>query len=423
MEEIKKEIENEIMIKESNKQILKVVLSTITGILGSSILSFVIGLLILKNTNSVLGFGFSQVIGPVVTVLLLPFVGGIVDKYDRKKIVILAQIFSMLSLLIYGIIIFVDSSNRLIYTYLLLICLKVTDQFFSTSYSASTINIVIEEHVQKVNSLQQAVMSFIGIFSPIIAVFLLSKLELIHFIIIEIFIEFITLIIMLSINFEFVPKKVLDEDKKDSVFVMFKSGLEYVKSKNTIVFFVTFAMVVNFIFTSISLTSPIIQVKELQFSDYLYGITSMSFSVGLLLSAIIMSLVKDIKYPLKTSVRGVYVLGVILLVLGILLSQNFGKMSYFYIFIVFWLIMSFSVNIINIPTGVWLTKSVPVDYQGRVFNLINALCQLLNPIGILIFSFLLDNFKSSAILTVNGILVLIFVFFFPKLLKVNLKEK
>lgn len=72
-------------LKKSNIQIFKIILSSITGNLGSSILSFVIGLLILKKTNSILGFGFSQIIAPLVSVILLPFLGSIVDKYDRKK--------------------------------------------------------------------------------------------------------------------------------------------------------------------------------------------------------------------------------------------------------------------------------------------------------------------------------------------------
>ncbi|STY43475.1 H+ Antiporter protein [Listeria grayi] len=107
--------------KQSQQQVFKFLLSMLTGNLGSSILTFIIGLLILKSTDSAIQFGISQVIGPLVALLLLPFTGSMIDKFDKKKVLIAAQFLSIGSLAVYSILIYFQGFDNLIYTYVLLI--------------------------------------------------------------------------------------------------------------------------------------------------------------------------------------------------------------------------------------------------------------------------------------------------------------
>lgn len=407
-------------IKKSNIQIIKVIFSAITGTFGSSIFSFVIGLKILKETNSVLGFGFSQIIAPVVGIILFPFVGGIVDKYNKKKIIILGQSVSMVALFLYGIGIFFFEKNKLIYTYMLLVVLRICDQFLSISFVSSTINIVIEEHIQKLNSLSQATNSFINIFSPIVASILLTKFLLIHFVILEIVMEFMTICIILFINFKFSKSKI-ENKKEENVIIMFKMGLKYVKSNNVVMFLVAFGMFINFIFTSIALSLPIIQIKELKFENYLYAFTQMAVSIGLLVSAIMISFMKEIKNPLKISIRAVTVIGFILSIFATSLFFSFSKITFFSIIVVFSISISFLINIINIPLQNMLITTIDKNFQARVFNLINTLCGILNPLGILFFSIILDKYKSNITLLISSVLIMILSCILPKAFKINEK--
>ena len=119
------------ILKESRKQLIKLIMTTITGNFGSSILSFIIGLLILKKTESALNFGISQIIGPLVALILVPFVGAIVDKYNKKIVIVIAQTFSIVSLLLYALSLNSNAETNLINTYLLLICLYNISNFSS----------------------------------------------------------------------------------------------------------------------------------------------------------------------------------------------------------------------------------------------------------------------------------------------------
>lgn len=411
------------IIKQSKKQMIKVILTTITGAFGSSILSFIIGLLILKKTESALNFGISQVIGPVVALCLVPFVGGVVDKYDKKKVIVFAQIFSIVSLILYAFSLNGSAETNLINTYLLLICLRISDQFLNSAFASSTRKIVCEEHIQKLRSFDQMVSSSIYIISPILAVFLLTKLELIHFVLLEAVIEFITILIVLLVDFNFIKiEKVEENTEEQGVLKMFRDGLIYVKSKEILVFIICFAMFLNFIMSSISVGLPFVLIKELKMSDYHYGIINAIFPVAMIVSSIILSMMKDIKSPLEFSFKWIRVFFALLIFLGIALTLKFSNFSYFIIFSVFAFFVNFCSNFVNTPTMVWFTKVIPVEYQGRVFSLLNTGCSCLMPLGILIYSLAFDRFNSGYIFIFSGIALLIIIIM-PYLLKIDIKAK
>lgn len=410
------------ILKESRKQLIKLIMTTITGNFGSSILSFIIGLLILKKTESALNFGISQIIGPLVALVLLPFVGGVVDKYNKKIVIVIAQIFSIVSLILYALSLNSNAETNLINTYMLLICLKVADQFLNNAFASSVKKVVCEEYIQKVKSFQQIASSGVYIISPILAVFLLSKLELIHFVLLEAVIEFITILIVLFINFNLIKTERIENNEEKNVLKLFVEGIRYMKDKEVLVFIISFAMFINFFFASVSVGLPYVLINEIKISDYLYGFINAAFPVAIIVSSIILSMMKDILYPLEFSFKWIRGTAGILIFLGVALLFKHSNISYFIIFMIFAFGVNFVGNFANTPMFVWFTKAIPHEYQGRVFSIIETGCQLLNPLGILFYSILFDNFKSSYIFIFSGLVLLVLVFV-PYILKVDLKTK
>ena len=410
------------ILKESRKQMIKLILTTITGNFGSSILSFIIGLLILKKTESALNFGISQVIGPLVALVLLPFVGSVIDKYNRKIVIVIAQLFSIVSLILYALSLNSNAETNLINTYMLLICLKVADQFLNNAFSSSVKRVVCEEYIQKVKSFQQIASSGVYIISPILAVFLLTKLKLIHFVLLEAVIEFITILIVLFINFNLIKTEESDNNEDKKVLKMFVEGIRYIRDKRVLVFIIFFAMFINFLFASVSVGLPYVLINEIKISDYLYGIINAAFPVAVIVSSIILSMMDDIESPLEFSFKWLRCTAGVLLFLGIALLFKLSIFSYFIVFMIFAFGVNFVGNFVNTPVFVWLTKAVPHEYQGRVFSIIETGCQLLMPLGILFYSILFDNFKSANIFIISGIALMVLVVL-PYILKVDLKTK
>lgn len=410
-------------MKQSEKQITKIVASIITGNIGSSVLTFIIGLLILKETNSALNFGISQVIGPLVALILLPVTGALVDKYNKKKILICAQFLSIAALFIFGIFIFHDKGIHLLPVYVLLIFLKISDQFLTTGFTASIINLVAEKDIQKLKSIQQLISAVILVFSPIMGALLFNRLPLLYLIIIEIFLELLTIWIISSVDFHF-SKTESENDRSEnkSILALFSSGLLFVKNQKLLVFVLFFSILVNFIFGAINVGLPFVQISVLHFSNTTYGITESIFSLGMILSSIFLSFSKDLKFPIFSSWIVIGFLGILITFLGFSLSVTMGKLNYIFIVALFNFLIGIGITFANLPMTVWMTKEIPPKYQGRVFNLLNTGAQLLSPIGILIFSALFNKNNSPYIFIIAGLSTVIITVVYPLAFKVNMRR-
>lgn len=77
-----------LRIQKSKNQLLKSILASFTGTLGSSIFSFSLGLMLLEKTGLSIRFGLSIRITALIGLLLSPLVGPIVDKFSRKFIIL-----------------------------------------------------------------------------------------------------------------------------------------------------------------------------------------------------------------------------------------------------------------------------------------------------------------------------------------------
>lgn len=413
----------DVLQKDSKKQINKLVISMVAGNLGSGILTFAIGLLILQETNSAVNFGFSQLIGPLISFFLLPIKGSIVDKFQKKNVLFFSQVFSLVGLFMYAVTVSFHGIDNLVYTYLLLIVLEISDQFLSVTFTASISTIVIKDHIQKVQSIKQVFSSLTMIIIPVTAVFLVSQVSLLTLVLIEMLLEIIAIIAISMINFTLTNNIYLSEEKKStSMISLFKEGLIFVIQYKKLVFALFFAMLVNFIFGAVNIGLPFLQVSVLNFSNLVYGLSEAIFAIGMIFTGIYLSLKDNIKFPLFTAIKMIGAIGVIFLLFGF--SLIIGLSNHYLIVSVFLFnfIMGILVTRTNIPVTTWFIKEIPESYHGRVFNLLNAGGELLTPMGIFLFSFLFDHYSGYLIFIVSGILILLTVILYPLSVKINLKN-
>lgn len=409
------------MENQSKRQITKISASTLAGRLGSGILTFIIGLLILQTTDSALHFGFSQLIGPVVSFILLPVKGSIVDTFDKKKILIYAQMLTIAALGCYAVAVAIQGIENLLYTYLLLIVLKISDQFLFITFTASFSTIVIDKHIQKIKSIQQVIQAFSMLCIPVFAVFLHNMLPLVYLVILEIIIEIIAVLIILTIQFDLISKEEKVNEVK-GLIPLFLEGIVFVKKYKKLVFALFFAMFANFIFGAINVGLPFIQVSILQFSDMTYGLTEAVFAIGMILSGIILSSTKNIKFPLLSSLKMILFIGFLLAVLGVLLSFDLPQWILILIIGLFNFFLGIAFTRANIPISTWMITAIPSSYHGRVFNLLNAGAELLNPLGILSFSFLFDSIPSWIVFFSAGCAVIVLAVFYPLVFNIDLRN-
>lgn len=405
--------------KNKNFSKLLLLLGNSIGQLGSSILSFVLGLYILKKLNcSIFFYSLSQIIGPLVAIFLLPILGSAIDKYNKNKIIRFSQFLSAISLFL-----FIITSRKIQIEYIhiigLLIILKLSDQILSTSLNSSTINIVDEEDIQSFRAHLQIIQAVSMVLSPIIAVFIIDKFALIGILLIEMFMELLVLVIYWKVDFNKNTKKEVNENQ--SLLILFKEGIDFIFKYKKIVFGLAFVLVVNFILGIVNIGLPFVEIKILNLSSKNYALNDSILAIGLLLGSLISSKIKSQK-TLNIARNSISLISLVTFVLGLLLTLELTKNSWSIILAGYFLIIGISITICNILLSSWSILNIPQEFQGRVFSILNTLTQVSLPLSMLLFGYLFEIISVYAVFVGAGIFLLLFTIGIPSLFKINLKN-
>lgn len=405
--------------KNKNFSKLLLLLGNSIGQLGSSILSFVLGLYILKKLNcSIFFYSLSQIIGPLVAIFLLPILGSAIDKYNKNKIIRFSQFLSVISLFL-----FIITSRKIQIEYIhiigLLIILKLSDQILSTSLNSSTINIVNEDDIQSFRAHLQIIQAVSMVLSPIIAVFIIDKFALIGILLIEMFMELLVLVIYWKVDFNKNTKKEVNESQ--SLLILFKEGIDFIFKYKKIVFGLAFVLVVNFILGIVNIGLPFVEIKILNLSSKNYALNDSILAIGLLIGSIISSKIKSQK-TLNIARNSISLISLVTFVLGLLLTLELTKNSWSIILAGYFLIIGISITICNILLSSWSILNIPQEFQGRVFSILNTLTQVSLPLSMLLFGYLFEIISVYVVFVGAGIFLLLFTIGIPSLFKINLKN-
>lgn len=405
--------------KNKNFSKLLLLLGNSIGQLGSSILSFVLGLYILKKLNcSIFFYSLSQIIGPLVAIFLLPILGSAIDKYNKNRIIRFSQFLSAISLFL-----FIITSRKIEIEYIhiigLLIILKLSDQILSTSLNSSTINIVDKDDIQSFRAHLQIIQAVSMVLSPIIAVFIIDKFALIGILLMEMFMELLVLVIYWKVDFNKNTKKEVNESQ--SLLLLFKEGIDFIFKYKKIVFGLAFVLVVNFILGIVNIGLPFVEIKILNLSSKNYALNDSILAIGLLIGSLISSKIKSQK-TLNIARNSISLISLVTFVLGLLLTLELTKNSWSIILAGYFLIIGISITICNILLSSWSILNIPQEFQGRVFSILNTLTQVSLPLSMLLFGYLFEIISVYAVFVGAGIFLLLFTIGIPSLFKINLKN-
>ncbi|MFD1410709.1 MFS transporter [Lapidilactobacillus gannanensis] len=71
--------------------------------LGSSIFSFVLSLAVLDKTNRAASYSTILVVSSVTSILATPLIGNVVDKFPKRRLLVVSQGMSVISLIIFAL--------------------------------------------------------------------------------------------------------------------------------------------------------------------------------------------------------------------------------------------------------------------------------------------------------------------------------
>ena len=129
------------------KNFLFIILFTFFSIIGSKLFTFALSFHVLNITGSVQSFSNIIIIYSVVFILGSTLMGYYIDKINKKLFIISMQCISVISII--GIYIIPNSLNQLIYIYIIVTILTITDIAVTLAFNSGLLTLVSEEYLDK----------------------------------------------------------------------------------------------------------------------------------------------------------------------------------------------------------------------------------------------------------------------------------
>ncbi len=143
--------------------------------LGSALTGFAMGIWAYQQHGQVTDFALIATAASLPRVLLSPFAGNLVDRWDRKTILVLGQVASFIATLIIAILYWTDSL-AIWHMIVLNIIGSACGAVVLPALSASVSSIVDKKDIQRANGMAALAIGLIQVFSPIMAGALMTSI-------------------------------------------------------------------------------------------------------------------------------------------------------------------------------------------------------------------------------------------------------
>lgn len=390
--------------------------------LGDGIHYFALTWLILDLTGSGAALGTLLMITTLPTIILAPFAGVVADTVDRKLIVVGTDLIRGLIVLYLAVIYYTGRLNLPI-LYIVTAVLSACGTIFGPAIVATIPNLVKKEELVQANARDTFSSSATSILGPVVGaallgttgyvgVFLINGLSFVLSGVSEMFIRFPRRQPSGSATATVQAKKanILQQFEAN-----FKAGLAYIWKNPGLRTIVLFAFSLNFIGNPMfAIVFPYFGKQVLQMDPGHYSMTQSSFPAGILLGTFLVgAITQRIAKPRLLSLATVFQGSVVALMSIVALPavhrqlSPLGVLSSLAVPILFLGIANVQVNV---PLNVMLQETVPDDYRGRVFGLLDSLVQMFVPLAMALFGVLVDIIPTFYLVLMCG-LVTVFLGF------------
>jgi MFS transporter len=330
----------------------------VVSLLGSGLTSFALGVWVYQRTGSVTKFALILFFAALPGIVLSPIAGAIVDRWDRRRIIILSDGMAALTSAILLILLWDESSNLLSiwHIYALMVIASFANALHEPAYATATTLLVPKQHYGRASGLVQMGEGIARIAAPAIAGVMLLSVKLRGILIADLATFGFAILTLLMVRVP-QPERTPEDGPRSSLLREATVGWAYLRQRSGLLALLAMFAVHNFTTGMLqSLLPPL--VLSFASSAALGSILSSS-GAGMLVGTLIMGIWGGPRRRIYGVFAGLIIEGVILLVGGwrpsVLLV---GTAAFIY------LLVTPMVN--GCSQAIWQSK-VPPALQGRVF--------------------------------------------------------
>ena len=372
------------------KNFYKLWLGELISNIGSGMTAFALSVYVYEKTGSVSYISLITLLSFMPSIILSPIGGLLADRYDRRLLMIIGDLFSGLGL-IYILWNIQAGEKSIVPIFLGITFSSIFTSLLEPSYRATLTDILDEENYAKASGLIQAAGSAKYLISPVIAGMILSVADIRVILLLDI-LTFITTCLMI-----FLVRKSMNSEmqnyKKDS-FKGLLEGLFIIKENRGVYFLVIIMFFVCFFmgFIQILIRPMILALSSVKTA----GIMESLCAVGLLIGSLWIGIAGIKKNYSKILAVACFFCGIFMSMTGVNENLAIIGISTFLFFS--------TLPFMNSCADVLVRVSVPNELQGRVWGLISLITQMGTVVAYIISGIMAD-YVFEPMFNKNGILV------------------
>ena len=325
---------------------------------------------------------------------LISFLAGVwADRYNRKKLIILADgVITIATFIMFWVMPMISSDFVLLSALLVISIIRSIGAGVQTpAVNAVIPHLVPEEYLMKYNGMNATMQSIVQFAAPAVAGTVLS-IGTFRF---TLFIDILTALIGIGLlSCVLLPKQEVSNENV-SVMSEIKAGISYSFSDKLIgKILIVYGM---FILLSVPAGFMAALLVSRVYGDvywYLTAVELVGFA-GMALGGVLMGMWGGFKSRVKTFAVGLLVLSI--------MTIGMGVSPYFILYLVMMFVYSIALTMIQTATTTIIQEKAESSMQGRVFGLMGAMYSGFLPVGMAIFGPLADMLPLQWIMVGSGI--------------------
>lgn len=345
------------------------------SLFGTSLVQFAIVWWLTQATGSATTLALAAFAAMLPNVLLGPFAGVLVDRWDRRAVMIASDAIAALGGLLLAVL-FVTGTAQIWHIYAITLLRATMQTFQQPAMQASTSLMVPEAQLTRVAGLNQMLQGLTLIAAPPLGALLLGFIAVQGVLMIDVVTAMLGI---LPLFFFAIPRpRAAPAAAKTSVPAEMRAGLSYVLAWPGLLIVLAMAAAINLLVAPAMSLQPILVTRHFGGDAVSLAIMEAAFGVGIIVGGGILSAWGGFRRRMYTSLLGIALIGVGLFAAGLMPAGAFwGGVAAIGL-------VGAMVVFANGPLMAVMQATVDPAMQGRVFTLTGSVSAAMAPLGLLL---------------------------------------
>lgn len=387
------------MYKVINRNLIYLLSGQFISQIGDKFYALALAFWVMETTKSAAAMGTVMLFSMLPSVITGFFLGGFIDRHNRKAILITADIIRGFTIAVV-IAVFYLKTLTLPVIILAQVVLSISSAFFNPAVFALIPQIVEKEQLTRANALSQLVYGITLIIGPVVGGLTVAYTGYWFVFVFNAVSFFISAFFNLLLRIQDLQRK--DENRKGKLGVI--EGYKYIFRKRNLIVIITIVAIVHFFVGAFQVAIPTLAVSLQGSGAQNLGLLETSFGLGAVGAGILLSTVKLNNKEEKVIFLSITLIGVFYFIIGVV---NRLGIIVVWPYMAAFVLLGSVIILASTCYKVIIQQSVENDMTGRVFGIVTSIGNGSIPVAAFIFGILTDIMKFNLIAMFSGAMLLI----------------